>query len=243
MNAQAVLKAELRRTWIQRRRYMISTITNLISFGILVFAAWVGLRAAFFKEAGVYGASAALLWPLVLTSFGIAAGSLKEDIDLGTIEQLYLSAPSVLRLLHLRALVGFLDSFLFTVPFLLIGGYYLGWSQLGQWILVQVIPLWISLYGLGLVIAGLTLRYRQLGTLTNLLGISMMALAVVELPLEGIWIWLGHIFPMVGVSAEPVWPEGWWLRYLASALYLAIGVWAFRSLEVQAKRRGLIGKY
>jgi len=243
MNVPAVLKAEIRRALVTQRRYWFSTLTNLIVFGIVSVGAWVALRKAFFRGEGIYAASAALLWPLVLDSFGIASGELKEDIDLGTIEQIYLSAPSVLRLLHLRSLVDFLETLAFTVPMLLIGGYYMGWATLGRWMVVQVIPLWMSLYGLGLALAGLLLVYRRLGSLTNLLGIVVMALAVVTLPRAGVWVWLRHLFPMVGASAVVGWPEGWWLRYVAAALYLLMGVWGFRRLEEKAKRLGLIGKY
>lgn len=243
MKTQTVLRAELRRTWVHRRRYLVSTITSLITFGIVSIVSWLGLRAFFFKGAGDYAASATLLWPLVLTGFGVAANQLAEDIEVGTIEQLYLSTPSVLRLLHIRSLVGFLDTLVFTTPLLLIGGYYLGWGTLGRWLLVQVIPLWLSLYGLGLMLAGLTLRYRRLGTLTNLLLMGVMALAVLKTPSDGSWPWLQHLLPMMGVSAPSAWPEGWWLRYLTAGLYLALGMWAFRHLEAQAKRLGLIGKY
>ncbi len=243
MNVQAVLKAEIRRVWVTQRRYWFSTLTNLIVFGVVSVGAWVALRKAFFGGAGFDAASAALLWPLVLASFGIASDELKKDIELGTIEQIYLSAPSVLRLLHLRSLVSFVETLAFTAPMLLIGGYYLGWTTLGRWMATQIVPLWVSLYGLGLILAGLLLVYRRLGTLTNLLGMIVMALAVVTPPARGIWVWLRHLFPMVGASAMSGWPEGWWLRYVAAMLYLLVGAWAFRRLEAKAKRLGLIGKY
>lgn len=243
MKIRMLLKAELRRTWVSRRRYLISTVTSLITFGVVSIVGWLGLRAVFFQGAGDYAASATLLWPLVLAGFGIAANQIEEDIEVGTIEQLYLSAPSVLRLLHIRSLVGFLDTLAFTTPLLLIGGYYLGWGTLGRWILTQVAPLWLSLYGLGLVLAGLTLRYRRLGALSNLLLMGVMALAVVSVPSDGVWPWLQHMFPMIGVSATSTWPDGWWLRYVAAILYLMLGVGAFLGLEAQAKRLGMIGKY
>lgn len=243
MKSKTILLAELRRSWIQRKRYLVSTITSLISFGIVSFAAWIGLRAAFFKEGSIYDASAALLWPIVLGSFGSAAGALQEDIELGTIEQLYLSASSVLHLLHIRSLVSFLDSLAFNIPFLVISGFFIGWNSLGRWFLSQIIPVWIGLYGLGLIIAGLTLRFRQLGTLTNLLSLAIMAMAVMEFPQEGVWRWLAYGFPMVGISASPTWPDGWYLRYFSAGIYLLIGILLFRSLEAKAKKLGLIGKY
>lgn len=243
MNVSAVLKAETRRVLVTQRRYWFSTLTNLIVFGVVSVGGWIALRKAFFRGEDVYAASAALLWPLVLGSFGIASDVLKEDIELGTIEQIYLSASSVLRLLHLRSLVSFLETLVFTAPMLLIGGYYMGWSTLGRWMVVQVIPLWVGLYGLGLALAGLLLVYRRLGSLTNLLGMVVMALAVVNLPGNGAWVWLRHLFPMVGASAVVGWPEGWWLRYVVAAFYLLVGAWGFCRLEARAKRLGLIGKY
>jgi len=243
MKAQTVLKAEIQRMWITQRRYWFSALMNLIGFGVVSVGAWVALRKAFFRGEGLYRASATLLWPLVLVSFGAAASALKEDIEIGTIEQLYLSAPSVLDLLHIRAVVYFLDTLLSTLPLLLLAGYYLGWDILARWMIVQVVPLWGSLYGLGLILAGLLLVYRRLGEATNLLYMGLMALAVIALPAQGVWAWLQHLFPMVGVSAMPVWPQGWWLRYLAAGAYLWVGSGAFRRLEARAKRLGLIGKY
>lgn len=243
MKTSVVLQAELRRAWIRRRRYLVSTIANLITFGIVSIVGWLGVRAFFYKGAGDNAASATLLWPLVLAGFGIAANQLEEDIEVGTIEQLYLSTPSVLRLLHIRSFIAFLDTFAFSTPLLLVGGFSLGWDTLGRWLLVQVLPLWLGLYGLGLILAGLLLRYRKLGSLTNLLLMGMMILAVVQLPQNGLWYWLQHLLPMVGVSAPTTWPPAWWLRYLTASLYLLLGMRIFQKLETQAKRLGLIGKY
>ncbi len=244
MNSKAVFLAEVRRRWIHRKRYPVATITNLITFGIFSFVAWVGLRSAFFKNEGIYGASATLLWPLVMTGFGAAYSALEEDIEVGTIEQLYLSAPSVLHLLHIRALADLMDSLVVIVaPFFLAAGFYLGWDTLGRWTITKAIPLWLSLYGLGLILAGLILRYRRLGTLSNLINMGTLALAVVQGPDHGIWLWLQNLFPMVNASATPNWPVGWWLRYPAAVGYLLLGIWVFRRLETQAKRLGLIGKY
>lgn len=243
MKTLLVLKAELRRNWMRRRRYMVATIANLITFGIVSVVGWLGLRAFFFKGAGNNAASATLLWPLTLASFGVATSQLEEDIEVGTIEQLYLNTSSVLRLLHIRSFVVFLDTLLFSIPLLIIGGAYLGWNTLGRWLLVEVIPLWLGLYGLGLILAGLLLRYRRLGTLTNLLLMGIMALTVIQLPSDGMWSWLQHLFPMIGASAPDAWPEGWWLRYITAGLYLALGSRIFQKFEIQAKELGLIGKY
>lgn len=243
MRISTVFKAELRRAWVHRRRYLVSTLANLVTFGIVSIIGWLGLRAFFFEGDGNNAASATLLWPLVLAGFGVAANQLEEDIEVGTIEQLYLSTSSVLHLLHVRSFVAFLDTFVFSIPLLLIGGIYLGWNTLGRWLLVQVIPLWVGLYGLGLILAGLLLRYRRLGALTNLLLMGMMALAVIRLPRDHSWLWLQHWFPMVDVSAPSFWPQGWWLRYLTASIYLFLGSKVFQRLETQAKRFGLIGKY
>lgn len=243
MKVVPILKAEIHRALATQRRYWFSTLTNLLVFGVVSVGAWIALRKAFFRGEGVFAASAALLWPLVLNSFGMASGELEEDINLGTIEQIYLSTSSLLQLLHLRSLVSFLETLVFTAPMLLIGGYYMGWVTLGRWMVVQAVPLWVSLYGLGLALAGLLLVYRRLGALTNLLGMVVMALAVVTLPRSGVWVWLRHLFPMVGASAVVDWPEGWWLRYVVAALYLLLGTWGFQRLEAKAKRLGLIGKY
>ncbi len=238
-----VFRAELKRSWITMRRYPVETASNLITMAIFSIAAWVGLRAAFFAHKGAFGASAALLWPLVLTGFGAAAASLQKDIGLGTIEQLYLSSPSVLNLLHVRVLVEYMSTLLYVAPLWLVGGFYLGWGALGRWLVVIVVPLALSLYGLGLILAGMTLRYRRLGPLTNVLYFLFLGVSVIALPQKGVWAWLGPFFPMVGVSAMPDWPVGWWLRYPAAVMYLILGMVVFRRLEATAKRRGVIGRY
>ncbi len=243
MWTQKVLRAEMKRSWIILWRYPLETLSSIVTMGIFVVVAWVGLRAAFFARQGTLGASGALLWPLVLTGFGSAAGSVQKDIELGTIEQLYLSAPSVLNLLHIRSAVAFLEILLYVAPLWVLAGFYMGWATVGRWLVVQVVPLGISLYGLGLVLGGLALRARRLEQLVNALYFVLFALAVVSWPQKGIWPWVGHFFPMVGVSATPTWPAGWWLRYPAALLYLLAGMWVFRRMEETAKRRGLIGRY
>lgn len=246
MWAKNIIRVEMNRQWSLLKRYPLQTLANALSLTFVSVAAWIGLRAAFFTDEGFEAVTGVLLWPLVLAGLGIASTSLELDKALGTIEQLYTSSSSMLSVIHCRAVSYLFYTTLFSLPLWAMGAYFLGVLPLLKWLLQVGIPLMLAIYGIGLVIGGMTLLFRQTSQLVNLLALLLMVVMVLQVSWPPGWpgFLLRSSLPMVSVSLTVNIPTGEVLvSYLVSFLYLLTGQIVFRLAEGKAKRLGLIGHY
>jgi len=247
MRSANFIRIELKRQFCLLRRYPVQAASNAAGLFIISTVAWFGLRAAFFANQDYRAVSSVLLWPIVMAALGLVSASLQEDMALGTIEQLYIASPSVLPIMHCRALVYLFFSTAMTFPLWLLGMYYLGGEYLMRWLVYSIGPLLLTVYGLGLIVGGLTLVYRRTGELVNLVVVGLMALTLVQVPWSTHWagMVIHSALPMVDTSnvANAVnWSEVL-LRYGAGGVYFAIGQSLFRRAELKAKQLGVIGHY
>lgn len=240
------IRVEMSRQWCMLKRYPLQTLANLLSLTVVSVVAWLGLHAAFFDNQGFEAVSGVLLWPLVLAGLGLASTSLEQDMVLGTIEQLYTASSNVLTIIHCRAFSYLVFTTLFSIPLWIMGVYYLGAIPLFIWLLQTGVPLMLTIYGIGLIVGGLTLIFRRTGQLVNLLALLLMGLLVLQVswPDNTFGLLLRHSLPMVGVSLTPKLPlTNVLLNYTVGILYLVAGQKIFRLAELRAKRLGLIGHY
>lgn len=172
------------------------------------------------------------------------ASSLQVDMNLGTIEQIYVSTPSVLSLLSVRAAIMGLFNVFYSLPILVIGAHFLGVRVFLEWFVLISIPMFLSLYGLGLILAGLTLRYRRIGALTNILYVVILAIPVINVPHDEIGGLIRLLLPIIDLSNLSISNlSDLFIRLPTSFFYLWLGIKGFRSLEKQAKKHGVIGHY
>jgi len=183
------------------------------------------------------------------------------EIQTGTIEQVYLSplpswlvvaagrvvAASIETLLVAGASYGIVRAF---VPL------HIAWTPAA---LLPAVLIMVSAVGVSLIIAGATLVWKRIQLVNDTVLMLVMLFSAAAIPLitvPGWWTTTSRAFPLTaGVanlydtlfqhrSAFAAWGTGGliWLLVTA-AVYLAVGILAFRLGEHTAKRRGTLARY
>lgn len=178
----AVLWAVMRKEWLIHLRYPMNLIMRFVE--PLMWMAPVYFLGMSFSEdgqalgfAGTTGTSDFVAYILLGTVVGsyISAVfwgmgfSLKQEMEQGTLESLWLTPNSRLWLLIGRSTVSVLITGLNTVSVML-GAYFLFGFEIGGSIvqaLLILVPTVIGLYGFGIAYAGIVLYLREANTLTD----------------------------------------------------------------------------
>ncbi len=132
-------------------------------------------------------------------------------------------------------------------------GLHVMWS-FGPIILNSVIAA-LGMLGLGYILGGLTIRYKQLGLVKNLLFVLLFALGIMPMGYESAegLSWFARFFPFTqGLirTRRALLPESacttsipLWLFVGCSAALLCLGILVFRRFERRSLREGTLASY
>jgi len=201
-----------------------------------------------------------LAWYYALSAIGDLAWGLRGEINAGTLEQMSMSpAPIGLTLMgrvFSNLLINTVQLLIQGIAFRLL----FGLSVPMSWQAVAVLGLTVAgILGLGFLIAGATLVFKQFESFANLVQNGLLFLNGTILPVETMPSWLAgaaRVLPSTqgiivlrrvildGRSLASVWQDGSlvWLT-VHSTLFVAAGWAAFSYCERIAKRQGSLGQY
>jgi ABC-2 type transport system permease protein len=265
MNVPTLLFAETRRQFTLMRRYPLNTISMVIMLWMfflgLVFGSRAIAGAAGPANPTTMGASLVsyLIWVYALTAIMGISGDVAMESQTGTLEQVYLSPYGVPVVFITRQVAGLV---LTTVQIVLVAVLtVLATKAQVAWKLDQMLPILVimmfSLYGVGLILGGLALIFKQIGNLLMILQFVLLFVAFAPTEtLKGPARLFAAIFPLsqgTGLLRAIAKGEGTFLtlwresqvQYLiaCSIVYLVVGLVVYRWLDGQARRRGTIGQY
>jgi ABC-2 type transport system permease protein len=201
-----------------------------------------------------------LVWYLAVKAIADMSTSLKNEMQAGTLEQMYMSPTDTGLLILGRSL-----STIFTTTIIA------ALIALGPMILLKVrlplapatLPVFIitilGLFGFGFAVGGFTLIFKQVASLSDLIQYALVFLNGALLPVDVFPPWLAFIARLlpttqgiivlrqVGIerlSLAEVWQSGSLILLLIhSAVFLTAGWLIFKWCEQFAKERGLLGQY
>lgn len=251
--------AELRRSWIQFTRYSTEAIagvivTTALFYGLFVSARYIAGPSLQFGnrlEAIVVGY---VLGILVLFIMADIAGTLQNEAQTGTLEQLFLSPFNAPQLFLMRALASLTLqlTLIFSILLIIVT---LTRSQLAfpPSLLLPLLTVLLGAYGLAFAMGSLTLLLKRV---QQLLGIFQFALLfLLTVPAEtkaGSVSVLRLLLPMVpgaGILRDLM-ARGQALNFGQLALafgngvvYFTLGLLLFGWAEREAKRRGRLSGY
>lgn len=251
--------AELRRSWIQFRRYPVEAIGGIVIitsvfYGLFVSARYIagpGLRLGDRLDSIIIGY---VLWTLVLfIMFDIAAG-LQYEAQTGTLEQLFLSRFSATTVFLVRTLASLTLQLVLNLSILLLimalTGSHLNFPPT---LLLPLVTVLMGAYGIAFTMGSLALLLKRV---QQLLGIFQFALLFLLATPTETWTGplqlLGQILPMspgagllrdLMARGESLDWARLALAFLNGAAYFAIGLLIFRLAEREAKRRGMLSGY
>jgi ABC-2 type transport system permease protein len=258
-----VLCAELKRKLIIMVRYPLQSIINvLVAYAMFVLLAG-GLKSlADPSPEQLAGALVGyVMWSFATLVLLGAVVPFAQEMSIGLLEQVYLSAFRPLSILTYRALAGIIVELvqcavLFTLASVTVGIR----VSLPIFPIVVVLCLTgIGLYGAGLALSGLTIVYKQIGRAMQLLQLALLFFTGALIPLESLARpvqLVGQLLPLsLGIKAARMLMvsrlslgqvvQSGTLLYLVlnSSVYLALGVAVFLWADRVARQRGLLGQY
>lgn len=251
--------AELRRAWIQFKRYPAEAIGGIfiitsVFYGLFLSTQYIagpGLKLGDRLDSIIVGY---ILWTMVTFILFDIAGNLQNEAQTGTLEQLFLSSYSAPRLFFTRAVANLLVQFLLIGVILLIimtlTGRFLSFPIL---LILPLLSIIFAGYGLSFVIGSFTLIFKRIQQLLVIVQFSLLFLLTA--PTEewsGAGRIVGYLLPMspgAGLLRDLMARQQGldWSRlaiaFLNGGVYLAIGALVFRWAERHTKLRGKLGGY
>lgn len=182
-----LLKANMRKNYIELKRYLPNTIAMLSTFYIIFLGMFAGIQMIgdpSTQDANIqFVIVNYVFWYLamvVVQDIGFQIGN--ETIQ-GTFEQLSMSPMGIWRIMLARLTASVIVNAIIVV-FLL----YLSMLTTGQWLNVDVLSLLpillltiISMIGFGFIIAGMTMVLKQINAFLQILQFILMGLVFVPL--------------------------------------------------------------
>lgn len=254
-----ILKAEIFRSFIIQKRYLLNSVLFIITLYLLfcgIYFAAKHLTPSSTSTTGFFSRSLTgyLIWLFAISILGNFGISLSEETEKGTLEQIYLSFTEVLIIFTVRCIVNFIITLieaLFLLVFICIT--YQVVFEFSYNLCVPFLLLAIGVYGFGLIIGGLTIRYKRAGPMVGVIQILSFLLSFLPLSKHSILI---ALFIPITKGTEVInhllsktpdyfinYNSHLLILFCHAVLYLMMGIIIFKCFEKSAKKKGNLGHY
>ena len=170
--------AECRRAIKLLKFYPLDTINNLVSFVIISTIFITGINALG-DSSQIFGV---VFFPIMLNLISGPSSSIRSDIEMGVFEQVYIFRYSLLKIAIIRSVVTGMFSITGSVLITLIIHLFFVKIQFSIFHMIILLLLFgIQSLVIGIILAGITLRFRKTETLINSLNLLVMVLMVLPL--------------------------------------------------------------
>jgi ABC-2 type transport system permease protein len=251
--------AELRRQWIQQRRFAIDSIAGILGIAVAFYGFFLTTQYAAGPatqfgdrlDAIVVGYT---LWSLVTFIIADIAGGLQQEAFTGTLEQIFLSPFSPAQIFLTRAVarlsITLVQIFGILLILMALTSRFLTFSPL---LLLPLMTVILGAFGIALIMGSLSLLVKQVQQILGFLPFGLFLAMLVpvetwEMPAR-LFGWLLPMTPGAGILRELMARnQGLDWGQMAIALvnggfYFAIGLLLFKQAERVAKQRGRLGGY
>ncbi|MCJ8280383.1 MAG: ABC transporter permease [Rivularia sp. ALOHA_DT_140] len=251
--------AEFRCSWIEFRRYPVESLAQIILTSAIFYGLFLGagyIAGPSFElgdrlDSVIVGYVVWLLVNFVMTNI---AGKLQYEAQTGTLEQLFLSRYSAVKVFLMRGLayltLEVLKIVIILFIIILLTGSRLYFPPL---LVLPFMSVLLGAYGFAFIIGSISLLLKRVQQLIPLFLFPLLFLLTI--PTE---TWIGT--PRLLAILIPMTPGAGLLRSLMARgeglnfmtlaiafangiIYLAIGLFLFRYAEKEAKRRGILSGY
>ncbi|MBS3874134.1 MAG: ABC transporter permease [Firmicutes bacterium] len=179
----SILRAEFKKLTADYRNYFLNYIVGHATLFLLA----VGLFSAFAHTTSQAPSStlafffALLFWYYSGDAIGITGQIVSEELMLGTFEQLLLTKGSIKRIFLARLIVQFIFQSMFALVFFSVlvsifgmWGVFFGLGNRVLALCIVFILTVLGLYGMGFVVAGLSLVFKQAGAVSSVLTYTVL---------------------------------------------------------------------
>ncbi|HZJ09457.1 MAG TPA: ABC transporter permease [Trueperaceae bacterium] len=242
---------------IELKRYLPNTLSMVLTFYAIFVFMLLGVR--FVGDPSVADDNVRYLlvangfWFLLMLGVNSMGWELTNEALRGTLEQLYMSTVPAWLIMLFRMLASFVVNLVILAVLTV-----LSMATAGEWLAIDVVALtavlpgtMLGVMGLGFAVAGLTIVYKQVNAMLQLLQFVLMGIAFVPLSLSPLMelapaakgIDMVRQVMAEGVPLSSFAAGDWGSLWLNGAVYFALGLGVFKLLERRAMQRGLLGHY
>ncbi|MEN2767879.1 ABC transporter permease [Ornithinibacillus xuwenensis] len=252
-----VFNANIRREYILLKRYLPNTIAMLITFYVLFLGMFAGISLIgdpSSQDTNIqYVIVNYIFWFLAMVVVNDIGWQITNEATQGTLEQLGMSPIGIWKIMLSRLLSSTIIEFIIIV-FLL----YVSMLTAGQWLNVDVLSILpililtlISMFGLGLIIAGFTMILKQIQAFLQILQFILAGLTFVPLSVAPFLAFFPFVkgIDMVrevminGVTLSEFTMGDIAILLFNAVFYFAIGLLVFLRCERFAMKKGLLAHY
>lgn len=238
---------------------------NMVTEVVGLFMVFLGIN--FFIGSGTFNSEdlaftlvGFCVWTYSISAISNMSYALREEQQQGTIEQMFMSSTPFAALLFGRTLSNFVS----TTAVILLGGGTITLAfglDLGlNWRLVPVVGLTMfGLYGLGFVVAGLTMLFKNILSFANLIQNVLLFLNGAIVPVTAFPGWMttatralpstlsievARMVTLDDLTLAATWADGLLpLLVLHSLIWFVLGLSLYLMAERIARRKGLLGQF
>ena len=252
-----VLDTNVRKVVIELLRYLPNTISLIVTFYAIFLMLFLGISVIGDPASADANLRFVIVsnafWFLLLMGASSMGWEITTEATRGTLEQLAMS-PMGLRLILFTRMLGTLVVYLAITVLML----FLTMLTAGQWLSFDLpllaavlIPTFVAVIGLGYVVAGLALVFKQISALLQVLQFVFLAFAFVPLSAAP-WLELAPVVKGIdmvrsalidGATLADFAARDWLSLAANGTVYLLLGLLAFGLAERRATGRGLLGQY
>ncbi len=250
-------RANLTKTVIELRRYLPNTISMIVTFYAIFVFLLLGVR--FVGDPSTAGETVRYLlvangfWFLLMMGVNSMGWELSTEALRGTLEQLYLGTVPTWLILLFRMVATLVVNLVILAALMALSMLTAGtWLTVDVGALAAVLPAtFLGVIGVSFFVAGLTVVYKQVNAVLQLMQFVLMGIAYVplaaapllELAPTAKGIDMVRRVMADGVPLSAFTAADWGSLWLSGAVYFALGLCAFKLFERRAMRRGLLGHY
>lgn len=252
-----MLLANLRKVATEMRRYLPNTLSLIVTFYAIFLMFFLGVQVLGTPESAAtntqYVIVSTSLWFLALMAMQGIGWEVTQEAMRGTLEQLYMSPMGAWRILLARMIGRVLMNLIIIALMLL-----LSMATARQWLnfdLLTLLPVLlltvVSMLGVGFMVAGLSLIFKQVEAFLQIAQFIFLALVAVLLTAAP-WLELAPVVKgadmvravmVEGLALGDFGAPDWLSLSLNAAGYFALGVLLYGRAERRAMDRGLLGQY
>lgn len=252
-----LLKANTRKEYIELKRYLPNTIAMLFTFYIIFLGMFLGIQVIGDPSTQDINTQYAIVnyifWFLAFMIINSIGYEVINEAMRGTLEQLNMSPMGIWRIMSARLIA---TTLLYSVMIIFL--LFLSMFTTGQWLnldLVSIIPILvltlISMFGMGFIIAGISIILKQVQAFLQILQFILAGLTFVPLALSPFLAYLPFVkgvdlvreIMINGVTLSQI-PAGDFLILGFNAIfYLLLGLGIFFYCERVAMKKGLMAHY
>ena len=252
-----VLGANVRKVAIEMRRYLPKTISMIVTFYAIFLMFFLGIHALgnpeSAGESSQYLIVIMVLWFLSLMAMQGIGWEITQEATRGTLEQLYMSPVPPWQIMLAR-MIGTVLVNLVVIGLMLL----MAMATAGEWLafdLPTLLPLVLltifCMLGIGFMVAGLALVFKQIQALLQIAQFIFAGLVTVPVFLTP-WF---ELLPVVrgatmireamaaGTTLTGFTASDWTLLLVNAIFYFGLGVFLYSQAEKRAMNKGLLGQY